>query len=469
MNDYVSLNEVIETFESKPIDEKLNVLRKYSRDVTYNSDYQVKVVEKKFLSKIVNDIVISKEEEKKLTYVRLFFMFLHNELGEESKYQIEIYKDVIVEQYEKVIRILKVYGKDKKVQKFLLGAFYKLFFLNTTVLSSLIEEKEYQLFIFLLKNITYGVDEKVIQEDKDIQEINDWIHIIFEYILKNEEICMKLDNAPFFNRVMKSVKEEKLLLLVEIIRDVVDYAKDSKVLLISLKHISTMLSYFIESLDIVANIIKESDLIAKYKELNTNEELVMNNRIVLCFIDVFSVLLTTEDLNNKEYREVIFEKLSNEEFYMKLLNLMYNTDCLYDEVFKRSKALKKEEKMKVPELEEKNIFFGFQTNIMKLLSNFCYKNEKIKQFFIDNPKHFYPLLNHIKMDKCNVFIKEWTVLMIKSLCDHNEKIQQLIKDLKPVEMDPLLKDYIINKGKQDIRMNDQQREMYFNLLKKKDH
>ena len=131
--------------------------------------------------------------------------------------------------------------------------------------------------------------------------------------------------------------------------------------------------------------------------------------------------------------------------------------------------MEKEEKMKVPELEEKNIFFGFQTNIMKLLSNFCYKNEKIKQFFIDNPKHFYPLLNHIKMDKCNVFIKEWTVLMIKSLCDHNEKIQQLIKDLKPVEMDPLLKDYIINKGKQDIRMNDQQREMYFNILNKKDH
>ena len=59
--------------------------------------------------------------------------------------------------------------------------------------------------------------------------------------------------------------------------------------------------------------------------------------------------------------------------------------------------------------------------------------------------------------------------MIKSLCDHNEKIQQLIKDLKPVEMDPLLKDYIINKGKQDIRMNDQQREMYFNILNKKDH
>ena len=51
MNDYVSLNEVIDTFESKPIEEKLNVLRKYSRDVTYNSDYQVKVVEKKFLSK----------------------------------------------------------------------------------------------------------------------------------------------------------------------------------------------------------------------------------------------------------------------------------------------------------------------------------------------------------------------------------------------------------------------------------
>ena len=112
MNDYVSLNEVIDTFESKPIEEKLNVLRKYSRDVTYNSDYQVKVVEKKFLSKIVSDIVISKEEEKKLTYVRLFFMFLHNELGEESKYQIEIYKDVIVDKYTGLY-LKNVLKKDK--------------------------------------------------------------------------------------------------------------------------------------------------------------------------------------------------------------------------------------------------------------------------------------------------------------------------------------------------------------------
>ena len=117
MNDYVSLNEVIDTFESKPIEEKLNVLRKYSRDVTYNSDYQVKVVEKKFLSKIVSDIVISKEEEKKLTYVRLFFMFLHNELGEESKYQIEIYKDVIVDKYEELTIILQ----ETKMIKFLSG------------------------------------------------------------------------------------------------------------------------------------------------------------------------------------------------------------------------------------------------------------------------------------------------------------------------------------------------------------
>lgn len=57
--------------------------------------------------------------------------------------------------------------------------------------------------------------------------------------------------------------------------------------------------------------------------------------------------------------------------------------------------------------------------------------------------------------------------MIKSLCENCYQIQKLIMDLQPVEMDPLLKDYIINKGKQNIRMGDKEKEIYFSTLNKK--
>ena len=43
----------------------------------------------------------------------------------------------------------------------------------------------------------------------------------------------------------------------------------------------------------------------------------------------------------------------------------------------------------------------------------------------------------------------------------------LIQELKPMEMDPFLKDYIINKGKQKITFAENEKELYFSMLNKK--
>lgn len=475
MNNFSTIEEIINEYKNKPLEEKLNVLRKLSKDVTYNEDYQIKIATSTFLYSILTDIsnLIKNDSDytnnaSLLTYTRLFFMFLHNELGNESKYQLSIYKTIFTEKFDCFQYVFTAYKKDLKVQKFLLGIVYKLFFLNTNVLTTELAEKQYNFFIELIKNLNYDIDIKTLQSNKDLQEINDWIHIIFEYIFKNEEICEGLNKEPFFFHLMGTIKSDKLLLLIEIIRDIIDYAKDSKILLVSTKYIELMVDHFLVSLTTISNIINENDLKEKYSELSkSNEELISNNKMLICYIDIFSVLLTTEDLNNVQYRKAIFNKLSNESFYLLVINMIYNTDNLYDIVFLRNKALKKEEQISVPVLEQNNLFFGFQTNIMKFLSNFCYKNEPMKQFFISNPKHFYSLLNHLKIDKCNPLKKEWTVLMIKSLCENCYQIQKLIMDLKPVEMDPLLKDYIINKGKQNIRMGDKEKEIYFSTLNKK--
>ena len=71
-------------------------------------------------------------------------------------------------------------------------------------------------------------------------------------------------------------------------------------------------------------------------------------------------------------------------------------------------------------------------------------------------------LINMKLDKCNPFKKEWTVLFIKSLTEGNYKIQSLIEQLQPQEMDPMLKDYIINKG--NIQLGN--KEVAMDYLKK---
>ena len=180
-----------------------------------------------------------------------------------------------------------------------------------------------------------------------------------------------------------------------------------------------------------------------------------------------SVLLTTEDLNNNEYRNAILTKIDTILIFTQILQILKSTDLLYDKTFNRSRGEKESEKKLNLHLEHSNYFYGLQTNLIKFMSNFCYKNEKAKNFFIENPKEFYYMLNHLKMDKCNPVKYEYSVLMIKALCEECIKIQNLIQELKPMEMDPFLKDYIINKGKQKITFAENEKELYFSMINKK--
>ena len=180
-----------------------------------------------------------------------------------------------------------------------------------------------------------------------------------------------------------------------------------------------------------------------------------------------SVLLTTEDLNSKEYHKTIITQIDTIQIFNQIIQILKLTDVLYDKTFNRAHGEKEKEKIKNIHLDRSNFFYGLQTNLVKFMSNFCYKNEKAKNYFIENSKEFYYMLNHLKMDKCNPVKYEYSILMIKTLCENCSKIQNLIKDLKPMEMDPLLKDYIINKGKQKVTFADSEKDIYFSMLNKK--
>ena len=468
---FISIDEIIDNYLNKEYDDKLNIIRKLSRDVTYNDDYQVKVVNKNLLIVIIKDLnneIKSKSIESQLTYARLFFMFLHNELGNESSIQIKIFKQIFEDNFMILKEVYDNFKKDLKVQKFFLGIIYKLFLLNTKILNLYLSEEHYNLFIDIINNIDYNPKNP---EERDNKEINDWINLIFEYILKNEEKCQKLNNQSLFNKMINYKDKNINIIILEIIRDIIDYAKDKKILLISTKHIPILCNLIEKTLNNINEIIKENDILRDYEKISLeNINFINDNKIIICLTDIFSVILTTDDLNNEDYRKVSFENLNKESLYLKIIEILKQTDELYDKIFFRSKGLKSDQMKNIPILSQKNYFYGLQTNLMKFLSNFAYKNEHTKNFFIDKPEYFYYLLNHMKMDKCNPLKKEWTVLLIKCLCENCYKIQKLIMDLKPIEMDPLLKDYIINKGKQKVNfVNEGEKEINFSYLTKKEN
>ena len=468
---FISIDEIIDNYLNKEYDDKLNIIRKLSRDVTYNDDYQVKVVNKNLLIVIIKDLnneIKSKSIESQLTYARLFFMFLHNELGNESSIQIKIFKQIFEDNFMILKEVYDNFKKDLKIQKFFLGIIYKLFLLNTKIINLYLSEEHYNLFIDIINNIDYNPKNP---EERDNKEINDWINLIFEYILKNEENCQKLNNQSLFNKMINYKDKNINIIILEIIRDIIDYAKDKKILLISTKHIPILCNLIEKTLNNINEIIKENDILRDYEKISLeNINFINDNKIIICLTDIFSVILTTDDLNNEDYRKVSFENLNKESLYLKIIEILKQTDELYDKIFFRSKGLKSDQMKNIPILSQKNYFYGLQTNLMKFLSNFAYKNEHTKNFFIDKPEYFYYLLNHMKMDKCNPLKKEWTVLLIKCLCENCYKIQKLIMDLKPIEMDPLLKDYIINKGKQKVNfVNEGEKEINFSYLTKKEN
>ena len=125
-NEFIPLKEIIISYRAYSLEKKLNILRKLSRDITFNEDYQFQIVNDGLIPIIINDLnnklFLKKElNEHYLTYVRIFCMFLHNELGSDSSLQKIIFEQAfkIDNNFEILQNIINNYIKDLKVQKFL--------------------------------------------------------------------------------------------------------------------------------------------------------------------------------------------------------------------------------------------------------------------------------------------------------------------------------------------------------------
>lgn len=74
-------------------------------------------------------------------------------------------------------------------------------------------------------------------------------------------------------------------------------------------------------------------------------------------------------------------------------------------------------------------FFGVKGNLIRLLGNLVYKNHR-NQSEIRDAGCIPIILDSCKLDGENLFIKEWSILTIRNLCEGNFENQKFIKDMK---------------------------------------
>ena len=269
-------------------------------------------------------------------------------------------------------------------------------------------------------------EEKKLNDNElsDLKEIDQWKYIIFKFILKSKLVlstnmnflesyllCFSEENKE--NEIAKHNYSQDQIIIFEFIRDYLELKKDNSEIEISQINLNLICSVFLNNLDNLDTILDNFKRCSFTDYLDyqndSNNYVSINFKLFLCIVDILSNLLPI-----KENREFILKNFALELILDKCYILLSTTDYFYDTFYKRNKI--KENFEGVP---ENNIFYCFQTNIVKFLANYFFANQEAKKYYLDqnNSLRFYYLLNHMKIDKSNPFKKEWSVLVVKALCE----------------------------------------------------
>jgi len=387
-----------------------------------------------------------KENDQFVTYSRLLFLFLHNSIVENKDGQIKCF-EFINKNFEKLLQLINLTINDLKIQKFLLAIIYNGILLNPTNIKTL-SCKHLQLFNILFKSISTASNDKIetkeeklnkeYQESKDkinsdLKEINEWIHVILSFILKDQNYSLNesintynvpdkyfkpnLLNLILFN---DNISSNTNIFVIELLRDYIDISKSGNTLEICSANKVLITIVFIQLIEQIFKITdktrtdKTTESLIDYKIKDYNNEISICFRNFLCFVDILSVLLMHE-----EYQKIIFELSDINLVITRLIDIMRITDFVYDNKYERFKSAK--ERLRNEKISEESILYGFQTNLVKFLANFGLNNEKAKEYFINNKLDFFYILNHLRIDTCNPFKKEWSVLFVKTLTESKQR------------------------------------------------
>ena len=454
-------------FDSKEIKEDANeenvlveFFKKYNKLLAYNQDIQ----ENMNKEQIINDVIVILKNisigNKEQVYFSML-VFINNlmvDCVDSSYYKNVYFKLLLIDDFSYVKNIIFDNINSLKIQKVTLSLIYLLFFTsNDNILLLTIDHFEF-LFNILSKI-------KIIGSCNTSNDISDWIHIIINYIHQSTEDYSFLNKNSketfLFNILFDELSFKNKVILLEYLRDVLELQKDAKELVLY-EHISIkifeIILITIKECEEKVKLMKNDKIIDIFYAIEndyTDETIIIFKKLLL-LSDIFAVIITYDEVikdiissYNTKIKNVMHDTYNIEVLTSNIILLLQYTDTYYNVNYNNLKGSKD---MEASKISINNIFYSFQTNLLKILSNFSYKNNNLKEYFLIKKEEFYYLLNHMKNDNCNPFKREWSILLIKSLTDDCFKIQQMVEELKPCDVDPFVREYLLKKG-YDIKID----------------
>ncbi|KAL4490906.1 hypothetical protein ABPG72_008642 [Tetrahymena utriculariae] len=173
------------------------------------------------------------------------------------------------------------------------------------------------------------------------------------------------------------------------------------------------------------------------KDLEEKEKLLFTNHLVQIH-DKIRVFCNLTFLG--AYNSQIQKKIFDNGLFQEVLKLNYNLQKLNSLSFDRSQALihsKKQCLLYFSAESYQDIF----SNIMRFLSNAVHINREAQDFILQNG-YLISCLNQTYMDETNPLQREWSVILIRNLCDSNDEMQSAISNIKMFEFSDRTKEIL---------------------------
>lgn len=449
-------------------------LKTNNKLIPYNKDLQTELNQKFLFGELLCligecEALENKDEDKIIATAISFLIFVHNSISDAA--DSSVVRNKVFDLFFPSTSINTMFHQviekrlsNLKIQRVLLGLIYYLFF-NTVSNQAKLTKCH---FVFML-NVLSQV--RISGSCVDSNDVSDWIHILINFIHQSQEFYGE-NKMYLFDYIYGFLEHTEKLILIEFLRDVIELQKESNELVIYDHFGVSITNILVDTVTRVCsyvNDMKQEKFAEEVRFEDFKTEREFSFKMLLLLSDIFAVLMTyhrfSNNFNNPDSDLVLKSLIQNKEtvsfMVSKLVGMLQITDSYYENKFSRSRPSKSvdqldesgdNQKGKI-EIHIHNVLYCFQTNIFKVLSNLSNKNETMRNYFLDKPEEFYYLLNHMKMDSCNPFKREWAVLLIKSLTENCYKIQDMLHQLKPLEIDPFVREYLLNKG-YDIKIND---------------
>lgn len=278
--------------------------------------------------------------------------------------------------------------------------------------------------ISLLRSLILAtlVDGKVAEDN-----IVEWIHFLINRLTRDNLVSNTFDSLADIKESTEpgSVSDGQLILLK--LLDAQFYASP----LLS-EDILSMIPWLVQLFSELYTPTVDSALIISPEEENVPMN-VSSNDVESLFL-ILQIFGNLTSYTNQEYHQPIIDSLSQQGMFQMLVELLSRAR-------KTELKLAEGEKKKKPnnidpdKADTQNFSFGFKRDLIRIIGNMCYRN-RVCQDQARELEAIPLLLDHCKVDTRNPYIREWSIMALRNVCEGNVENQAIVGDLKVLEVAP---------------------------------